>query len=380
MSAPVPILHLLNGERYAGLERVVDHLVAAAPAHGFRLVLGLLKPDRMRMRIAAGELQAHDIPMRSRLDLGVARQAAAVAAQAGCRLLHSHTVRSALIARRTQKLTGLPWLHQVHSPALQESTNRAMNLANHLAESVLLRHADRIVTVSRSLAAHVARHYRIPAARIDVVPNGVACADAPPQPRPEHPTLVLCVGLFRPRKGVEHLVEAAARLRDSGVDCRLRLAGEFADRRYELGIRARIAQLALQDRVSLCGFVTDVAAQLDEAHLLVVPSVQGEGLPMAALEAMARGVPVIASDIDGLRELLENDAGVLVAPADVPALAAVIARLVADPSLRERLGRAGQARQRRDHALEVQHERIFAGYRALTDGPRRNTPYTPTVK
>ena len=370
-ASPIPVLHLLNGEQYAGLERVVDHLVTAAPSHGFRLVLGLLKPDRMRARIAARDLQAHDIPMRSRLDVAVARQAATLAAQAGCRLLHSHTVRSALIARRTRSLTGLPWLHQVHSPALRDSTRPAMNLANHLAESVLLRGADRIIAVSRSLAVHVARHYRIPASRIDVVPNGVACAEAAPRPPSGSTPVVLCVGLFRPRKGVEYLVEAAARLRDAGMDFQLRLAGEFADRACEAVVRARIARLGLAPRVSLCGFVPDVSAQLDESHLLVVPSLQGEGLPMAALEAMARGVPVVASDIDGLRELLEDDAGWLVAPRDVPALAHAIGRLLGDPALRERLGRAGQARQRSRYALESQHARVFAGYRALLDACHR---------
>lgn len=372
MIVPIPVLHLLNGEQYSGLERVVDHLAAAAPAHGFRLVLGLLKPDRMRGRLAAREAELHDLPMRSRLDLAVARDAATLARDAGCRLLHSHTVRSALIARQVQARTGLPWLHQVHSPALRESTNRALNLANHVAESLLLRHADRIVTVSRSLAAHVARHYRIPAARIGIVPNGVAVSQ--PRPPREGTPIVLCLGLYRPRKGVEVLLQAAARLRDGGLPFQLRLAGEFVDAAYEATVRHRVARLGLRQFVAFRGFVADVPTELEQAHLLVVPSLYGEGLPMVALEAMARAVPVVASDIDGLRELGEGGAALLVPPGDDAALAAAIARLATDASLRERIGGAGWERQRRDYAIESQHARLFESYRELAVGQRRKTP------
>ncbi|MGY1490386.1 glycosyltransferase family 4 protein, partial [Methylobacillus pratensis] len=311
--APVDVLHLVNGELYSGLERVVDHLAGGAAAHGFRLRLAFLKPGAMRARMVSAAA-AVDLPMRSRFDLGSARAAARLAVETGCALVHSHTVRSALIARRVQRLTGLPWVHHVHSPALHESERRGMNLLNYAAEAVVMRHADAVVAVSDALAAYVARHYRVRADRLAVVPNGVLAGPDPDFERPAGaPATVLSVGWFRPRKGIEHLVDATARLVAGGRDVRLRLAGEFADASYEAVIRARIAGHGLGGRIDCTGFVRDVAAALDACDVFVLPSLYGEGMPMAVLEALARGRPVVASDIDGIRELLAGGAGVLVA-------------------------------------------------------------------
>ena len=107
-AGPIPVLHLLNGEQYSGLERLVDRLVDAAPSHGFRLVLALLKPGRMRLRMSSRLAEIHEVQMRSRFDLGVADRVGAIAVAAGCRLLHSHTVRSARVARRCTSPPVLP--------------------------------------------------------------------------------------------------------------------------------------------------------------------------------------------------------------------------------------------------------------------------------
>ena len=111
----------------------------------------------MRQRMSSSVAQVHEVPMRSRIDFGVAARVAAIAKATGCRLVHSHTVRSALVARRIQRAVGLPWLHQVHSPALHESTHVLMNVANYLAEASVMRRADRVVTVSQALAGYVTR-------------------------------------------------------------------------------------------------------------------------------------------------------------------------------------------------------------------------------
>ena len=399
----VAVLHLLNGEQYSGLERMVDHLVAAAPTQGFRLVLALLKPDRMRQRMSAKGGEVHEVPMRSRVDLSGTGRITAIATAAGCRLIHSHTVRSALVARRIRRATGLPWVHHVHSPALHESMRVGMNLASYLAEAVVMRQADRVLTVSQALAGYVHRHYRVPEARITVVHNGVAnvepdaVADGEPGDHAsfmhaqanaqanaranaqanagnEHPFIILTVGLFRARKGIEHLVRAAGLLRDAGHDFRLRLAGEFADPGYEAAVRGLVAQLGLRDRVEFLGFVDRVDDVLQHCDVFALPSLKGEGMPMAVLEAMAHARPVVASDIDGAREILAGGAGLLGPPAEAGALADAIARLIRAPDLRLRLARAAQARQRRHYSLQAMSCRLFEGYRSLlaecADRPR----------
>ncbi|MGE0800803.1 MAG: glycosyltransferase family 4 protein [Lautropia sp.] len=373
MTDPTPVLHLLNGEQYSGLERVVDELAAAGATERFRLVLALLKPGTMRQRMSTADVAMHDLPMRSRVDFGVARAAATLAEAANCALLHSHTVRSALVARRVQRLTGLPWLHHVHSPALHESARRHLNLSNHLAEWAVLRHADRVVAVSPALARHVEHRYGIAPGRISLVPNGVADR---PQTQPwrttrSRPFTLLCAALFRDRKGLEHLVDAAALLRDGGRDFRLRLAGEFADPGHEAAIRAQVSRLNLDSHVEYLGFVEDMTQLLDACDVFVLPSLYGEGLPMALLEAMAHGRPIVASDIAGIRELLDNGAGLLVPPGCAPRLADAIGRLMADASLSARLAAAAQDRQRRHYSTRSMQRRLFDCYRELLSAGRR---------
>lgn len=375
-AGPVAVLHLLNGEQFSGLERLVDHLVQAAPDHGFRLVLALLRPDRMRQRMSSRGAQVHEVPMRSRFDLAVADRIEAIAGDAGCRLVHSHTVRSALVARRIQRSSGLPWLHHVHSPALHESTRILMNAANFAAEAAVLRRADRVVTVSDALAGYVYRSYRVRKQRIRVIPNAVtdAIADAPAE-TPDAIT-ILTLGLFRPRKGIEVLVRAAALLRDAGHGFRLRIAGEFADADYATKIKALVARLALQDRIEFLGFVADVEPVLRSCDIFVLPSLKGEGMPMAMLEAMALARPIVAADIDGVREIVGDSAGMLVPPSDAQALAQTLARMITSSDQRTRLGQAAQARQRSRHSLPAMQRQVFDCYRDLLAQRAGGRPHT----
>lgn len=359
------VLHLLNGEQYSGLERLVDHLAGAAPAHGYRLVLALLKPGAMRARMVSRNAEVHEVPMQSRFDLRVAGRIAAIASDAGCGLLHSHTVRSALVARSVQRLTRLPWVHHVHSPALHESQHRFRNLLNFAVEARVLRHADSLVTVAGGLSRYVTRRYRIEHGRVTIAPNGVPDRDSAPGVQKSAAPVILTVGLFRPRKGLEHLVDAAGRLRDARLDFRLQIAGEFVDAGYEAAIRRRVERLGLVDRVEFLGFLENVDEALLACDVFVLPSLYGEGMPMAVLEAMAMGRPVVASDIDGIRELLQDGSGLLVPPAHPRSLAEALSRLIASPALRVELALAGQQRQRRFHSVQVAQQRIFDVYRNL---------------
>ena len=367
---PRAILHLLNGEQYSGLERVVDHLADGASAYGLRLVLGLLKPSSMRRRPFSSSADVHDLSMRSRFDLGVSARAARLARECGCSLIQSHTVRSALVAQRVQLETGLPWLHQVHSPALHESERSGLNLVNFLAEAVVMRRADLVITVSQALAAYVTKYYRVSPDRVAVVPNGVvtnpsSCVTTFLPAGHQRPFVILTLGLFRPRKGIDRLVEASAILVAAGHDVRLRIAGEFADAAYARRINALITRLGLDNRIERLGFIQDVATALDGCDLFALPSLYGEGMPMAVLEAMSRGRAIVASDIDGIRELLDAGAGALAPPDSARALAQAIAPLIIDPKLRERLGMAALARQQQHYSIESMQSRMFAAYGQL---------------
>jgi glycosyltransferase involved in cell wall biosynthesis len=158
---------------------------------------------------------------------------------------------------------------------------------------------------------------------------------------PEGALVALALAALHRRKGLDVLLEALARPALRGAELRLWIAGEGPERhRLEQLIAAR----GLASRVRLLGRREDKADLLAACDLLVLPS-RREGLGVAALEAMACARPVLASRVGGLADAVAHErTGLLVPPEDPDALAAALARLLADPALRDRLGAAGPAR------------------------------------
>jgi colanic acid/amylovoran biosynthesis glycosyltransferase len=188
------------------------------------------------------------------------------------------------------------------------------------------------------------------AAKLVVVHCGVDTEVLGPRPaRAAGPLTVVCVGTLHEVKGQRHLVEACRLLVGEGLDVRCHLVGSGPD---EDDLRRQVAAGGLEDRVVLEGQRTtdEVAGLLRRADVLVAPSVptregKREGIPVVLMEAMSCEVPVVASDLSGIPELVEDGrTGLLAPPGDAAGLAAALRRLADDPALAARLGRAGRAR------------------------------------
>lgn len=196
--------------------------------------------------------------------------------------------------------------------------------------------------------------------KVHVIHAGVDTALFAPH-RNGHPregTLrVLCVGTLHEVKGQVHLIEACRLLADQGVEISCRLVGDGPDRRL---LERRIADAGLSGRVSLLGGRTrsEVAAELAASDVLVAPSVRTragkrEGIPVALIEAMSSGLPVVASDLSGIPELVEHGvSGLLAPPGDAAALAAALRALHEDRTLGPRLGAAARRRVLADFDAE----------------------------
>lgn len=168
---------------------------------------------------------------------------------------------------------------------------------------------------------------------------------------------ILCVASFYEVKGHRYLLQACRLLSQQGLQFECHLIGTGPLQRE---LEQRIAELDLQGRVILCGERTrsEIIEMLAQADLLVLASAptesgQREGIPVALMEAMAAGLPVIASLTGGIPELIEDgETGFLVAPRDVTGLAQALETLINDPVLRERMGTRGRKRVLRDFNLE----------------------------
>jgi glycosyltransferase involved in cell wall biosynthesis len=201
-----------------------------------------------------------------------------------------------------------------------------------------------------------------PRTHVEVLPNAVALPDEHSLQRLQGraPTL-LSLGQLGRRKGSYDLVRAFARTANRFPRLRLVCGGDGDI----AGVRALAARLDVADRVVCPGWLSAERkrAELAGATVFVLPS-YAEGMPMALLEAMSWGLPVITSPVGGIPQLITHDVnGLLVAPGDIDAVAAAITRLMGEAALRERLGNAARATIEKSFSLETALERLGRIYR-----------------
>jgi glycosyltransferase involved in cell wall biosynthesis len=267
-------------------------------------------------------------------------RAARRAAQ-GADLVHAHWLPAALAALAT----GRPFVVQLWGTDVALA-RRAPRLAR-----LLLRRARLVVCASRALADDARS---LGAGDVAVVPVGI---DVPPVARRERePPHVLYAGRLSPEKGVLELVAAA------GDDVPLVVVGDGPLRARLPGARPSVPR-------------GELAELYAEAAVVACPSLR-EGFGMTCLEAMAHGVPVVASDVGGLRDLVvDGTTGVLVPAGDVAALRAALQRLLRDPAERSRLGSAARERARREFAWDGVAARLISAYGdALRATPHSERP------
>jgi glycosyltransferase involved in cell wall biosynthesis len=238
--------------------------------------------------------------------------------------------------------------------------------AKRLLEHVALRLAAAVIVPTAELGAHVAT--MAPAGRVHLIPNGVDLARFAPRPRPAGPGgRVVYVGRLSEEKNLLALVEAAARLRPR-VAARLVLVGA-GPLRESLEAAARAAGVAVEfPGVVEHGRLPDWLAAADAFAL---PSFT-EGHPKALIEAMAAGLPCVASDCAGNRALVKDgETGLLFDPRDVPALAACLERVLTDPALAAALGRRAHETAAREYDLARLVESEIALLTRVARGARR---------
>jgi glycosyltransferase involved in cell wall biosynthesis len=233
----------------------------------------------------------------------------------------------------------------VHSQTTTEIDRRWASRVNAWAERASLTEAGAVIAVSAS-AARFARSLGVPAGLIHTVPNGIPARPLRERGSPKQEWTIGTVALLRPRKGLETLLMALVRLRDQGLPARLRVVGPFETDDYRRQVERLVADCHLQEAVEWTGFTGDVPGELARMDLFVLPSLLAEGLPMVLLEAMAAGVPVIGSNVDGVTDVIEDGrTGLLTPPGDADALAATIGRFIRGEVEWTRLRVAGHERQ-----------------------------------
>jgi glycosyltransferase involved in cell wall biosynthesis len=241
-------------------------------------------------------------------------------------------------------LTGIPYSFTAHSSDIY--FNQTM-----LGEKI--QHASFVATISEYNRTFLQNIYpNISAGKIKVVHCGVDPAKfQKPVQRISNPFNIICVGRLEKVKGHKYLIEACAQLKAQNVDFSCYLVG---DGEMHSQIQQQIDHLNLVDQVKILGFQPhqQVVELLAEADVLIQPSIS-EGIPVAVMEGMATGIPVVATSVTGVPELvIDGTTGLLVPSQDSMALTEAILKLYKFPELRKQLGKSGQTKVIEDFNLQ----------------------------
>lgn len=372
------VLHVINGEHFSGAERVQQLLGQQLPNMGVAPHFACIKPGKF-LRLSGLEPQrVSELPMRGRFDARIVATLHKLVRQQQIELLHAHTPRTALVTSLLALRSGLPWIYHVHSPAARDSTRGWTNRFNHWVERCALHGCHQLITVSRSLRRDTLRA-GIPRQKIAVVPNGVpACEPIQGLSRIDQTSWRFgLIALMRPRKGVEVALEAMRDLKSRQLPVTLDLIGSFETEDYQQRIRQLMDQWQLHDCVHIRGFTRDVPAAIRELDALLLPSLFGEGMPMVVLEALAAGVPVIATRVEGTPEVVRDGVeGYLAQPGSSCDLANNMARLASDRTRWIALSAQALHRHRSTFSDQSMAERTAKIYRRLLNRFTNNPPTT----
>ena len=351
------VVHVASGREWRGGQRQV-YLLACELARRSEIDSVVLtgRDTLLARRLDAAGVRLHTAPWSAGLDLRVTL--------ALLRELGPDTIIHA---------------HDNHAHALADLATRLRHALLVVTRRVMLpirsprryRRAAAVIAISEAVRREV-MSAGVDARRIHVIPDAIDLTvsaepgewpEALPMPAGDAP-LIVCVAALTVEKGLDVLLDAAAAMRPLHPSARWLVLGEGVERH---SLEARRRSLDLEEIVSFPGHVPLPDAVLPRATVVVQPS-RSEGFGSSILDALAAGVPVIASDVGGLPEALSGGGGRLVAAGDPHQLAVAVSRLLAHPEERTELAAAGRVGVRR-FAISRLVDRTLDVYRSLMTTP-----------
>lgn len=358
-------LHFTDTRGFGGAEQTILFLIERLATHGWEsLLVHHDEPDARRLVVEAERLGARTVNVprmtdrRALVDVG---RFVRLVRSLSPDVFHAHLTWPlacdfGLIAAHLARVPAVVATHQLH---LEVPGKRA-----RVVPRLVWLGVDRHIAVSESVARSLREELQVQARKITVVPNGVPLderADGRSAiPEENAPSVVLTIAQLRAHKGHEYLLEAAREV----PNARFLFVGDGPERDR---LEALSRSLGVHDRVEFLGFRSDVRELVRQCDLFVLPSLD-EGLPLAVLEAMMVGKPVVATRAGGTSEaVLDGVTGIVVEPRDVAALADAVRTVLADPELAARMGAAGRVRARSRFSADAMGDAVAGVYEELLD-------------
>ena len=365
---PLKILHIQVLPKLTGVQRVSLEIFRSLPDGECDKTILFGGPENRhtahcfsRFREAGARLIASP---HLRRELGIHDGRAFLEIYRLCRrerfdVVHTHSSKPGVVGRVAARLAGVPLVvHTVHGVAFHRYVGLPKRLFYRAVECFASLFSHRITLVS----AHYRRYFRLFRGKTTVVYNGLPLPENVPESMQatEEPVRILFAGRLEEAKDPLTLLQAFARLvcRKGYENARLTLLGDGS---LESDCRAFVDRNGLSDRVTLAGWQANIAAFYADHQIFCLSSIH-EAFGLCLLEAGVHGLPVVATRVGGVPEVVEDGVtGLLVPPRDPEALAQAILRLADDPLLRRHMGEA--ARRRVCERFSV--ERMSAAYKRI---------------
>lgn len=363
--ASMRVLHIIESLEFGGAEKVLVELVNAMAGE---CELGVCCVKR------TGDLQAsldsrvrvYCLNMGGGNHYGLPFAIAKLVRSGGYDVVHSHTwgvyLESALGALLGRAAV---LIHTVHGKYLlypSGAASRAKIALRHMFERVLAGAHRRIVTVSDAIQDYVRSDIGIPSSRLLTIRNGVPEAPRLSRvPRRHRYAAFITVGRLAAVKNYEMLLRSFASVLCAYPGCRLHIVGDGPERSI---LESLVQDLGIAASVAFLGFQTDVHRLLAESDVFVLSS-RYEGISIALLEAMRAGLPVIATRVGGMPEVvLDGETGILVGDGDETAMARAMGRLIESPAEGEAMGARGYAQTQEEFSIRAAAEKYLSLYAA----------------
>ena len=372
-SGPVPgplrLLVVVDSLEVGGAERHVVDLVLAIRREGHADTVACSVSGSLAEPLEAARIPVRPLVgriLKRRVSLPYALGLRKLLGKDRFDLVNAHVYASAAAAALASVGTSLPLVVTEHTEALWQGR------AGRVFSLWMYRRVARVIAVSDAIRRRLIERDGVPPAKITVVPNSVPPArdshgDAMPLPAEglRDGPLVGVVARLQPEKGVTSFLKAAAHVAKEFPAARFVVVGDGPLREEVFGLAEG---LGIRDRVLFLGFRPDAQALIKMMDVVAVPSVS-EGTPLVVLEAMASGVPVVASAVGGIPDQIRHGReGILVPPGDPRALGDALLGMLREPERARSMGEAGRLRAGTEFSHENMVRRVEEIYRAaLTD-------------
>lgn len=356
------IVHSEASTGWGGQERRI-----LAELEGFRRrghAVWLLAPPRseiFRRAQTAGIACAPVDYVRWKFPFAVVRVAAWLR-RTGPHIVNPHSSRDGWLVGVAARLARVPFVVRTRHFDVPISSR-------HVSGIVYSCLADHVLTTSPKVTEHFRELFKLPADRVSTLPTGIDLekfspgghhAELLPGDHQKGLPLIGMVSIIRRAKGHETLLLAADQLRQQGFPANYVIVGDGPNLER---VRAKVAELKLEDCVTFTGERDDVPAVLRALSLLAIPSLH-EGIPQTGLQALATKTPVVASNVGGIPSIIrDGETGRLVPPGEVVALAVTIREALQDTATTQRMCDAGRVLVEKEHSLEGMLDQIELLYR-----------------